>query len=94
MKKKCPQALRKHDDKLNNSNEAAEGWWQWLACSAIGLPRKCQLEAYPLWCVYGRQSVQIRHRKLDPFPLQLLVYMHNTCEVRTASKGISPGLGG
>lgn len=89
-----PSSFKKADDKLNNSNGAAEGWWQWLASSAVGLSRKRQLEAYPLWCVYGRQSVQVCHGKLDPFPLQLLIYMHNTGEVRTASKGISPRLEG
>lgn len=94
IKKKCPQALRKRDDKLNNSKAATEGWWQWLARSAIGLSRKCQLEAYPLWCVDGRQSVQVCHGKFDPLPLQFLVYMHHASEVRAASKGIRPRLGG
>lgn len=42
--------------------------------------------------MYGRQSIQIRHRELDAFPFQLLVYVHNSCEVRAASKGISPRL--
>lgn len=41
-----------------------------------------------------RQGVQVRHGELNPPPLQFFIYVHNTCEVRTAPKGICPCLGG
>lgn len=77
-----------------HTEKQAAGWLWWPAWSVVGLSRKCQLEAYPLRCVYGRQCIQISHRKLDPLPLQLLIYVHDTCEVRTAPEGISPRLQG
>lgn len=56
--------------------------------------RKCPLEAYPLWCVDGRQGIQICHGEVDPLPLQLLIYVHHAREVRAAPEGIGPRLEG
>lgn len=66
----------------------------WLIRFAVSFSRKCQLEAYPLGSVDGRQSVQVCHGKFNPLPLQFLIYVHHTSEVRTAPKGICPCLGG
>lgn len=41
-----------------------------------------------------RQGVQVCHGELNPLPLQFFIYVYNTCEVRTAPKGICPCLGG
>lgn len=48
--------------------------------------------SYSLWRVDWWQSVQVCHGELDTFSLQLLVYLDNTDQVRTASECIRPGL--
>lgn len=48
--------------------------------------------SYPLRRVDGRQGVQVGHRELDAFPLQLLVNVNHAGQVGAASEGVGPGL--
>lgn len=51
-------------------------------------------EAHPLRRVDGGQRVQVSHGELHTLPLQLLIGVHNPCEVRAAPEGIGPCLEG
>lgn len=47
---------------------------------------------YTLRCVYRRQGLHFWCGELDAFPLQLLVHLDDTCEVRNAPERIGPRL--
>lgn len=49
--------------------------------------------SYPLWCVDGREGLQVGHGKLYAFPLQLLVDVDHACQVWTTPERVSPSLG-